>query len=76
MHRKLETYLMPLDTEIERTLKNMRKITVSECSRMENQRERLQAILEEEEKAERTQRPNTMEDFWRPIIQEEYSVKR
>ena len=45
---------------------------------MENQRERLQAIPEEEEeekeKVERHQRPNTMEDFLRPIIQEEYST--
>ena len=31
---------------------------------MANQRERLQTI------------PNTMEDFWRPIIQEEYSAVR
>ena len=43
---------------------------------MENQRERLQVIPEKEEEAERIQRPNTMEDFWRPVIQEEYSVVR
>ena len=45
---------------------------------MKNQRERLQAIPEEEEEEEieRTQMPNTMEDFWRPIIQEEYSTVR
>ena len=43
---------------------------------MENQRERLQVIQEEEEEVERTQRPNTMEDFWRPVIQEEYSTVR
>ena len=43
---------------------------------MENQRERLQAILEEEEEAERPQRPNTIQEFWRPIIQEEYSAMR
>ena len=42
---------------------------------MENQRERLQAIPEEEE-VEKPQRPNTMEDFWRPIVQEEYSAVR
>ena len=42
---------------------------------MANQRERLHSILEEE-KVERNQRPNTMEDFWRPIIQEEYSTIR
>ena len=43
---------------------------------MANQRERLQAIAEEEEEVERNQRPNTIEDFWRPIIQEEYSAVR
>ena len=43
---------------------------------MTHQGDRLQAIPEEEEKVERNQRPNSMEDFWRPIIQEEYSVVR
>ena len=43
---------------------------------MANQKERLQAIPEEEVEVERNQRPNTMEDFWRPIIQEEYSKVR
>ena len=42
---------------------------------MANQIERLQTIPEEEE-AERPQRPNTMEEFWRAIIQEEYSAMR
>ena len=42
---------------------------------MANQIERLQTIPEEEE-AERPQRPNTMKEFWRPIIQEEYFVVR
>ena len=69
--------MLPLDTEIERTLQNLRRITSSESRNMANQRERLQAIPEEkEEEIERNQRPNTMEDFWRPIIQEEYSVVR
>ena len=44
MHRKLEAYLLPLDTEIERTLKNLRNITSAESMSMTNQRERLQAI--------------------------------
>ena len=68
MHRKPKTDLLPLDTEIERTLKNLRQITSAESRSMTNQRERLHANLEEEEEAERHQRPNTMEDFWRPII--------
>ena len=54
MHRKPEADLLPLDTEIERKLKNMRKITVAESRSMANQRERMQAIPEEEEKVERT----------------------
>ena len=76
MHRKSKAYLLPLDTEIERTLKSLRKITSAESRNMANKRERLQAILEEKEETERTQRPNTMEDFWRPIIQEKCSAVR
>ena len=59
MHRRLEAEMLPLDTEIERTLQNLRRITSAE---------RLQTIPEEEEEVERYQRPNTMEDFWRLII--------
>ena len=40
---------------------------------MENQRERLQPILEEPE-TDKPQRQMTMEKFWRPIIQDEYSA--
>ena len=76
MHRKSEAELLPLDTETERTLKNPRKATSAEDRSMANQIERLQTILEEEEEAKRPQRPNIMEEFWRPIIQEEYSAVR
>ena len=48
MHRKPEADLLPLDTEIKRTLKNLRKIRVAESRSMANQRERLQYIPEEE----------------------------
>ena len=75
MHRKSEAELLPLDTEIEITLKNMRKSTSTGDRSMDNQIERLQTIPEEE-KTERPQRPNTMKEFWRPIIQEEYSIVR
>ena len=63
--RKSEARLLPLDTEIEKTLKNLRKATSAEDRSMANQIERLQTIPEEEE-AERPQRPNTIEEFWRP----------
>ena len=69
MHRKLEAEMLPLDTEIERTLKILRKATSVEDRSMANQIERLQTILEEEE-VEIPQKPNMMEEFWRPIIQE------
>ena len=67
---------MPLDTEIERILQNMRKITVAESKNMANQRLQTIPEEEEEEEVERNQRPNTMEHFWRPIIQDEYSAVR
>ena len=47
MHRKPEADLLPLDTEIERTLKNLRKVTSAKSTKMANQRERLQPIPEE-----------------------------
>ena len=53
----------------------MRKVTSAESTKMANQRERLQPILEEA-KTDRPQRQMTMEDFWRPVIQDEYSTMR
>ena len=72
MNKKQVADLLPLDTEIERTLRNMRKSTSAESKSMTNQRERLQAIPEEEE-IERSQSQMTLEDFWRCSIQDEYS---
>ena len=74
-HRKPEADLLPLDTQIEKTLRNLRKVTSAESTSMENQRERLQPIPKEAE-TNRPQRKRTMEDFWRPVIQDEYSVVR
>ena len=68
MHIKLEADLLPLDTEIEITPRNLRKITSAESRSMENQRKRLQAIPKEEKEIERPQWQMTMEDFWRPSI--------
>ena len=48
MHRRPEADLLPLDTEIERTLQNLRRITNAKSINMANQRERLQAIPKEE----------------------------
>ena len=41
MHRKPEADLLPLDTKMERTLRNLRKIAVTESRSLANQRERL-----------------------------------
>ena len=43
-----------MDTEIERTLKNMRKATSAEDNSMANQIERLQTILEKKRSREIT----------------------
>ena len=53
----------------------MRKVTSVESINMTNQREILQPILEEAE-ADRPQRQMPMEDFWRLVIQDEYSAVR
>ena len=76
MHRKPKADLLPLDTEIERTLHNLRRISSTESRNMAHQGDILQAIPEEEKEVEKNQRPNTMEDFWKPIIQEDYFAVR
>ena len=75
MHRKPKAELLPLDTELERTLRNLRKVKGVEVAPMVNQRERMQPILEEAE-TEIPQRQMNMEDFWRLVIQYEYSAMR
>ena len=47
MHRKLEAKLLPLDTELERTLRNPRKVKSVESTTMAEQRERMQPVTEE-----------------------------
>ena len=47
MHRKLEEKLLPLDTELERTLRNLRKVKSVESTTMTEQREIQQPIPEE-----------------------------
>ena len=47
MHRKPEAELLPLDTKLERALRNLRKVKSTESTIMADQRERIQPILEE-----------------------------
>ena len=75
MHRKPEVELLPLDTELERTLRNLRKVKSVESTTIAEQRE-IQQQIPEEAVVERPQRQMTMEDFWRLVIQDEYSTVR
>ena len=74
MHRKHDSDLIPTDTELERTLRSLRKTKRAENTAMADERHDWKV-----EQRTATRRPpitDTMEDFWRPIIQEEYSAIR
>ena len=75
MHRKPEAELLPLDTKLEKTLRNLKKVRIVESAVMAEQRE-VHQNTQAEVTAERPQRQRTMEDFWRPVIRDEYSAVR
>ena len=74
MHKKPKSNLFPVDTELERTLRSLRKVSREEKATMEN--ERIDQTVKQETIAERPLMQDTMEDFWRPVIQAEYSIVR
>ena len=74
MHRKQNTDLIAADTELERTLRSLRKIKKAENSTMADERQDQNEV--HREAARRPPITNTMEDFWKPIIQDEYSAIR
>ena len=74
MHRKQDSDLIPTDTELERTLRSLRKTKRAENAAMAD--ERHDQTEEQRTAARRPSITDTMEDFWRPIIQEEYSAIR
>ena len=74
MHKKPESDLFSSDIELERTSRNLRKIRSAETSIIAE--ERMGQTVEQETSAERPPMQDTMEDFGRPIIQEEYSIVR
>ena len=74
MLRKQGAELLPLDTEINRTLRGLRKVKSAEIAEMAD--ERVTQAVNQEFAAEVPQERDTMEDFWRPVIQDEYSVVR
>ena len=74
MHRKQDSNLIPADTELERTLRSLRKTKRAENAAMVD--ERHDQTKEQRTTARRPPIIDTMEDFWRPIIQEEYYAIR
>ena len=69
MHRKQDSDLIPADTELERRLRSLRKTKREEKATMAD--ERHDQTEEQRTAARRPPITDTMEDFWRPIIQEE-----
>ena len=61
MHRRLEAELLPLDTELERTLKNLKKMRIAEVAMTEQ--EGTDHHAQAKTITERPQRQRTMEDF-------------
>ena len=74
MHRKQDSDLLPADTELERTLRSLRNTKRAENTAMAD--ERHDQTEEQRIAARKPHITDTMEDFWRPIIQEEYSAIR
>ena len=61
MHRKPDLDLFPVDTELERTLRSLRKVNRVEKATMAD--ERIDQTVEQETTAERPPMQDTMEDF-------------
>ena len=74
MHRKQDSDLLPADTELERTLRSLRKTKRAKNVAVAD--ERHDQTEEQRTAARRPPITDTIEDLWRPIIQEEYYVIR
>ena len=74
MHRKQNIDLISADSELERTLRSLRKTKKAENSTMADERQDHNEV--HREAARRPLITDTMEDFWKPIIQDEYSTIR
>ena len=75
MHRRPKAKLSSLETELERTLRNLKKVRVGEAVTKTDQ-EGADQHVPTDPTAERSQRQRTMEDFWRLVIRNEYSAVR
>ena len=74
MHWKQDSYLIPADTELERPLRSLKKTKRAENATMVDDRH--DQTEKQRIAARKPPITDTMEDFWRPIIQEEYSAIR
>ena len=74
MHRKQNIDLIPADNELERTLRSLRKTKRAGISAMAEERQ--DQTEGQRTAARRPPMADTMEDFWRPIIQDEYFAIR
>ena len=61
MHRKPKSDMLPLDTELERTLRNLRKVRSAKIAIMED--ERMGRTVDQETRTKRPPMQDTMEDF-------------
>ena len=61
MHRKPKSYLFPVDTELERTLRSLRKVSRAKKATMAN--ERIDQTIEQETATKRPPIQDTIEDF-------------
>ena len=61
MHKKPESDLLPIDSELERTLRSLRKVSRAEKATIAD--ERIDQTVEQETVAERPPIHDTMEDF-------------
>ena len=66
--------MVPLDTEFEKKMRNLKKVRFAEAVVMAEQREIHQKIPTEA--VDRPQGKRTMEDFWKPVIRDDYSAVR
>ena len=66
MHRKKDSDLIPADTELERTLRSLRKTKRAKSAVMAD--ERHDQTEEQRNAARRPPVTNTMEDFWKTIM--------
>ena len=72
--QETDSDLLQADTGLERTLRSLRKTKRAENAAMAD--ERHDQTKEQRTTARRSPMTDTIEDFWRPIIQEEYSAIR